>query len=253
MLIDEMHFRFNKGLDRVASQDRPDFYPNEIDDYLNRAILEFIKDRYGFNQKKQGFETSQERISNLMNLHIKSPGPQPALTPTEISSGIYELQLSQLAYRYFVLTYARVVIEKNNCTHSIDATNWHIDDSKNMYNEPSYDWKRVHANFGKSTNTATQNIDIPSIYFDCNDKNEVKKFNIKEVYVSYVKTPDRVCLGTYKHIDDQSPSAISAIVHCDLDDSFHDEIVNIAIQMAQADIQDSNGYQIYTQRVNSDK
>ena len=102
MLIDEMHYVFELGLDRVASQDRPDMYPNEKDNYLNRAIAEFVKDRYGFveSQRKLGFETDQERISNLTNLHIKSPVLQPALTPIDLGNGQYELRLSSLLHRY---------------------------------------------------------------------------------------------------------------------------------------------------------
>lgn len=253
MLIDEMHYRFNLGVDRVASQDRPDFYPNEIDNYLNRAIEVFVKDRYGLNNRKDGFETNQERISNLMTLHIKCPGPQPPLRPTEISNGIYELSLSLLRYRYLFLTSAKLVIEQDDCEKTIDYTAWQIDDSKNLYNEPSFVWSRVHANFGRSTAASTSNIDLPSIYFDTLDKTGEKKFNIKHVYVNYIKRPDRVCLGTYKHIDDLSPSAVTTITHCDIDDSFHQEIVNIAVTLAEADVRDAQAFQIHNNRTQSDK
>lgn len=253
MLIDEMHFRFNKGLDRVASQDRPDMLPNEIDDYLNRAILEFVKDRYGnLNQIKVGFETNQERISNLMSLHIKSPGPQMPLQATELRNGFYELTLNDLTYKYLFLTSAKLLITKNNCDKMIDYTAWQVDDNKNTFNEPSYEWGRVHANFGRSTVIGTSN-DLSSIYFDTTDKKGVKQFDIKELYISYIKAPERVCLGTYKHIDDLSTLPLTPTAHCDIDDSFHDEVVNIAIQMAFADIQDSSGYQLYSQRVQTDK
>lgn len=117
-----MHYVFDLGLDRVASQDRPDMYPNEKDNYLNRAIVEFIKSRYGFDEKKQGFEISQERISNLTNLHIKSPMVQPSLIPTELSTGLYEVRLSSLLYRYMFLTSAEIVVRRNGCDKTLRHT-----------------------------------------------------------------------------------------------------------------------------------
>jgi hypothetical protein len=131
MLIDEMHYRFDLEVDRVASQDRPDILPPEKDDYLNRAINIFVKDRYGFdNPKKEGFETSQERISSLMNLHIKSPELQTGLTPINLGNGLYEIRLSSLSYRYLFLTSAKVMIRKGQCVKTIDHTMWQIDDKK---------------------------------------------------------------------------------------------------------------------------
>ena len=244
MLIDEMHYRFDLTLDRVASQDRPDFYANEKDDYLNRAILKFVKDRYGAdNEKKFGFETNQERISNLMTLHIKSPELQPGINPLALTNGLYEVRLSSLLYRYLFLTSAKVLIKKGECTKTIDYTSWQIDDRKTVFSDASFEWSRVLANFGKSTLSTTTNKELPSLYFDTRNKKGVPQFTIETVYLNYIKYPNRVCLGTYKHIDDTSPSATTPVTHCDIDDGFHDEIVNIAVELAYKDIQDQFGFQ----------
>jgi hypothetical protein len=255
MLINEMHYVFELGLDRVASQDRPDLYPNEKDNYLNRAIVEFAKTRYGFDENKQkhGFETDQERISNLTNLHIKSPMVQPALTPLDLGNGIYELRLSALAYRYFVLTSAEIKIRKNGCEKSLRHTAWQIDDKKTVLSDPSYDWGRVHANWGKSTNATSGNQYLGSIYFDTTDKRGVQQFEILSACINYLKYPNRVCIGGYKHIDDTSGAPTTPVTQCDIDDIFHDEIVNIAVSMAYKDIQDQFGYQTSERRVESDK
>jgi len=173
MLINEMHYEFDLRLDRVASQDRPDFYPNERDAYLQRAITKWVKDRYGVdNPKKTGFETNQERISNLMTLHIKYP-VQPLLTPISAGTGRYELRLSSLAHPYLLLTSARVNIYKDGCTKTIDSKSWQIDDKKNTFNEPNFEWGRVLANFGKSTLVTTNNNELASIYFDTLDYTSV--------------------------------------------------------------------------------
>jgi hypothetical protein len=254
MLIDEMHYRFDLEVDRVASQDRPDILPPEKDDYLNRAINIFVKDRYGFdNPKKEGFETSQERISNLMDLHIKSPGLQPALTPINLNNGLYELRLSSLLHRYLFLTSAKVVIRKGQCTKTIDYTSWQIDDRKTTFSDASYEWSRVLANFGKSTLVTTVNKDLPSMYFDTRDKGGVPQFEIDSVYISYIKYPNRVCIGGYKHIDDKTPSLTTPVTQCDIDDIFHDEIVRIASELAFKDIQDQFGYQSSQLQTQKDK
>jgi hypothetical protein len=245
MLIDEMHYEFDLRLDRVASQDRPDFYDNEKDAYLNRAIEFIIQKWYGTdNPKKTGFETNQERISNLMTLHIEYP-VQQALTPTLHAGGKYEIRLRDLIFPYLFLTSARVIIEKDKCTKTIDHTNWQIDDRKNTFNEPSYDWSRVHANFGRSTLPIGTNDDLYSIYFDTTDYKDIQQFNINSVQLSYIKQPDRVCLGTYIHIDDKVTvaPANSALVNCDIHQSFHDDIIDQAVLFAFKDVQDQFGYQ----------
>lgn len=254
MLIDEMQYRFDLEVDRIASQDRPDFLPPERDDYINRAINIFVKDRYGFdNPKKVGFETNQERISSLMNLHIKSPELQSALTPIDLTGGLYEIRLSDLDYRYLFLTSAKVKLRKGDCTKSVDHTSWQIDDKKTVFSDPSFDWSRVLSNFGKSTSSAIENKDIPSIYFDTNNKKGVSQFIIDSVCISYVKYPNRVCLGTYKHIDDKSASLLTPLTNCDIDDIFHDEIIRIAAQIAFKDMQDQFGYQSSQLEINNDK
>ena len=248
MLIDEMQHEFDQQVDRVSSQDRPDFYPNEKDVYINRSIKIWTKARYGTqNKSKSGFETNQERISNLMSLHIKYP-IQPALIPIDLGGGLYEIQLSVLSYPYLFLTSAKIVIEKDNCTKTIDNTSWQIDDNKNMFNEPNFEWGRVHANFGRSSSTVidgSNNNELYSIYFDTNNRSRVQQFTIKSVELNYIKTPNRVCLGTYHHIDDKinPPNVNTSIQHCDIPSEFHNEIVSIAVKLAFKDIQDQFGYQ----------
>lgn len=259
MLIDEMHVEFDLQEDRVASQDRPDFLDNERDSYFNRSIRKWTKDRYGTNNRlKFGFETNQERISNLMSLHIKFP-VQPQLTPINRGNGIYEIQLDSLAYPYLFLTSAKVTITKDNCTSTIDHTAWQIDDRKNLYNEPNFNWGRVHANFGRSSSTTTNgsnNGELYSIYFDTTDTCGVQQFEITGIQLNYIKTPNRVCRGTYRHIDDTTTTpatANSPIVHCDIPSEFHDEIVHMAVKLAFKDIQDQFGFQSSHRLTEEDK
>lgn len=256
MLINELHFEFNLRLDRVASQDRPDLYDNEIDAYLNRGIKEITKNLYdSLNANKRGFETDQERINRLMSLHIKYP-VQPALTPTYLGEGLYEVQLDSLTYQLLFLTGGKIIIEKDGCTKQADIKQWQIDDRKNTFNEPNFDWNRVHANFGRSTNSTddgSNNNDLSSIQFDTTDEFGEQQFTINSVRLSYLKVPNRVCLGTYKHIDDTSASALTPVTNCDLPNGFFDEILEQAVFFAHKDIQDQFGYQSSAQIVEKQK
>lgn len=245
MLIDEMHHEFDLRFDRVSSQDRADFYDNERDSYLNRAIKSWTNIRYRFNPAaKIGFESDQFRMSNLMSLHVEYPVQLP-IVPVKHNKGTYEVRLRDLTFPYIFLTSARVTIEKDSCTKTIDHTNWQIDDRKNTFNEPNFEWGRVHSNFGKSTLASTENQDLYSIYFDTTDYKDEVQFNIIDVQLSYIKQPNRVCLGTYIHIDDliTVPPATSPVVHCDIPNHFHDEIVNIAVALASRDLADMQGQQ----------
>jgi len=287
MRIDQMHYNFLIGLDRVASNDRPDLMPWEIDEYLNKAILAFIKSRYSMNdQIRRGFETDQSRIDALASLHIKSPQLQPPVIPTIASPGVYEVRLNTLGsnvsgqyFRYLFMTKLRVKIKKDNCEKTIDATNWQIDDGKTLYNMPSWNWGRVHANYGKSSfvslpinspnvadsmdytaNLITSvpnppgpnlprlnNDELKSVYLDTTNKYGQQEFEIVEVYPSYIKRPNRVFIGGYNHIDMHSTSN-SAPIHCDIDSAYHDEIINMAVEIAALDIQDMNSAQAKAQR-----
>lgn len=286
MRIDQMHYNFKMELDRVASNDRPDLMPWEIDEYLNKAILKFVKLRYNYNDSiKSGFETNQERIEELSSLHIKSPELQPAIIPTYLGNGRYEFRLNDLGnningqyFRYLFLTKAIITVQKNNCTKKLDLIAWQIDDKKTAFNASSWNWNRVLGNFGKSlfptppTSNATigdtmdytanlitgsgtteryNNDMLKSLYVDATNKYNEIEFDVVDAQISYIKFPNRVFIGGYNHIDKHSPSN-SPQVHCDLDDSFHDEIVRLAVGLAQEDLQDQLGVQISNKKILDD-
>jgi hypothetical protein len=270
MRIEQMHYNFKLGVDRVASNDRPDFAPWEIDEYLNSAIMEFLKIRYNFNDKKNAFEVDQYRMSELSNLHIKSPELQPAVTPTSLGNGLYEVRLDSLGnningqyFRYLFLTKAVLTIQKNNCQKKIRLNLYQTDDFKTFFNQPDWDWGEVHAMFGKSTFVATptaspvvndsmdftanlvtnpglvterfNNDQLQSLFIDTTDIDGVQQFTVVDACISYIKYPNRVFIGGYNHIDKHSTTATPQI-QCDIDEAFHKDIVDLAVQMAMRDI-----------------
>jgi len=265
-----MHYKFELGLDRVASNDRPDFMPWEIDEYLNDAIWIFLKERYSIDRNKNGFEVNQLVISELSNLHIKSPELQPSVTPLNLNNGVYEVPLNLLGdningqyFRYLFLTKAEATISKNNCTHKVRVKFYQTDDRKNTFDEPDFDWKIVHGSFGRSNFITTpvesgiiadsmdvtsniiddpnliterlNNDQLQSIFLDTNNSDGESQFEIIDVCVSYIKYPNRVFIGGYDHIDKHSTLS-TAQIHCDIDEGFHPEIIKIAVALAKRDI-----------------
>jgi hypothetical protein len=99
MDITEMHKAFRLELDKSQSLDYPDFLPEEIDFWLNKAIRAFVKTRYsGSNVKRESFEESQKRIDDLRTL-IK----EHSITPVSAGSPIYPFS-----------TYTNVKIKDNS-------------------------------------------------------------------------------------------------------------------------------------------
>lgn len=266
MRIDQMHYNFELGIDRVASNDRPDFMPWEIDEFLNSAIMEFLKGRYNFNQERRGFEIDQYRMSELSNLHIKSPELQPAITPINLGNGLYEVRLDSLGnningqfFRYLFLTKAVITISKNNCDKKITLNLHQTDDLKTTFNQPDWKFGQIHGMFGKSTvttipvpvpapntdsadftinllpTTRFNNDQLQSLYLDTTDVENVQQYEVVNACISYIKYPNRVFVGGYDHIDLHSDSLTSQI-HCDLDEAFHKDIVDIAVALAMRSV-----------------
>ena len=60
-----MHIEFKLGLDKTDSLNYPNFEPEEIDLWLNRAQDRFVKTRYVHNNKTETFEETQKRTDDL--------------------------------------------------------------------------------------------------------------------------------------------------------------------------------------------
>lgn len=268
MLIDQLHYNVKLEAERVDSQDKIDLEPVEIDAYLNKAIWVYLKERYSVlpDKPKRGFETDQMRISQLSSLHIKSPHVQPPLQPVLLQDGLYEVRLNDLGnnidgqyFRYLFLTDGYIKGIKDGCTKMIGLKHHQVDDSNTIYTAANWTWRRVNYNFGKSSfvndhittdesaqspdvtmdlvdnNSRNNNDELSSLYLDTRNKYGEPQFEIEEVYLSYIKYPNRVFYGGYDHIDGMSNSN-SPKIHCDFDEITCNDIVSIAVRLIQKDI-----------------
>jgi len=68
MTIQEMHDAFKMELDKSSSLQLPSFEPEEIDYWLNRAIRQFVKNRFLGSDKGVGFEQISKRTMDLSTL-----------------------------------------------------------------------------------------------------------------------------------------------------------------------------------------
>lgn len=69
MTISEVHLAFKFGLDKIDSLNYPNFLPEEIDLLLNQAYKRWVKQRYGnTNIKRESFEETQKRTEDLKNI-----------------------------------------------------------------------------------------------------------------------------------------------------------------------------------------
>ena len=239
MSIQELHYDFKFKVDKVDSLQNENFLPAEIDWILNEAVAIYIKQRFGTNNsKKIGFEGDQKRIQDLKSLHIKCPtNIQPAVVPILVSTGVYELRLSQLTFDFLFLTRGSALASKTNCGQRVISLKEVQNDDYNDVSidpfwKPSFEWRECPVNFGR---TDTLLSDKGSIYLYTNGD-----FNIDEVYIEYLKYPNKVSIGGYNYIDGNP----SVLTECDLPEETHREIVDIAVTECSRIITNPNFLQI---------
>ena len=240
MTVKELHYDFNVKLDKVDSLQNVNFLPAEIDWILNEAISLITKQKFGTNNSKRtGFEGNEKRIQDLKTLHIKCPTVvQPAIIPASVNDGRYEVKLSDLEFDFLFLTRGTAKATKTGCGSKIlglkevqnDDLNDILDDP---FWKPSFEWKVVPVNFGRTDTLAE---DKGSLYLYTNED-----FTIDEVYLEYIKVPNKISIGGYPDIN---TGVVKPVVECDLPQEIHNEIVDIAVLECARIISDPNFLQI---------
>lgn len=236
MDVRAMHFDFKVKMDRVDTLTNPDFNIAEIDWLLNEAQLIFIKQRYGVNNiKRQGFEATQKRTDDLSTLHIKYP-EQLGITPTLVS-GVYEIDLNNLKYKYLFFLRGEVDIKLNDaCTKTVPLKFVQSDDLsealKDPFNKPSLDY--IIYNIGRNSTG-----DNAALYIYPGN------FEIVSVYPEYIKYPQRINYGNYTYID----GSVIGPSNCELPEQTHSEIVDIATQLASLSVQSPEYIALRNQKI----
>jgi len=221
----DMHYDLKLKIDKVDSLDVDNFLPAELDWILNEAQELFIKQRYGFNNTTQlGFEETQKRTDDLRNLVIKSPTTlQPGVVPVQSVGEKYEVKLSDLAFDYMFLLRGFVKLNNGTCIKMAKLVQQQHDDfneleiSGDPFHSPSMTWGEIPILFGR---TDTILDDKGSIYL-YTEPGVIPE----EVYLEYIKHPNRMTVGGYDYIDGTPQPNM---VNSDLPEHTHREIVDIA-------------------------
>lgn len=227
MLLREIHYEIKFKLDKVDSLSEKNFQDWEIDWAVNEAQKVLMKQRYGLtNLYRTGFEGNQKRYDDLRTLQIKSPtNLQPAVVPVRQQGDFYEFKISDFAFPYYFLTRIHGEGTKGNCTkviRGLDATQHDdLNDAlKNPLYKPDFNWGVALVTFGRS-DEATDSEGSIYIYTD-------GTFSIDSIYPEYLKSPNKVWIGTYDSLDG-SNTVGDPTVECDLPEHLQNEMIDLAV------------------------
>jgi len=240
MIIELWHYNFKLRVNKINSQHKKDLNPAEIDEILNDAIKIWTEQQYsGNNAKKVGVEVIQQKTDNLSSLLIQHPY-QPIVTTTINSDGIYEFPLSTTKglihpYLHIMRVYGKI----KNCNEKVKVELVEHDDINFIITDPfrkpsKGKFKRLIGTFGKSSQP---NIES-SIYIYTDN------FEIDGIYPEYYKKPNVVSIGGYRDINNN----LKTKVECDLPESFHTQIIDIAVQEFSRITEDTNRFQLASQK-----
>lgn len=241
MTVQEQHIDFKRKLNKVDSQNYRNFRPEEIDLYLNEGQDLFIKKRIGINNVYQtGFETTQKRIEDLRDIHVKWEEANIIPLVTAVDSTKFKFDLTDLDPDYLYLTRVSFLATKAGCDNRvISGIKVETDDLNSVlgseFYSPSFEWEEV---------PYVYTGDFIYVYTD-------GTFAISELQIDYIKRPRRIVnasaviqtdLGTFPSgfgYLDPNGLALLADVDCELQSMYAtSEIVDEAVRLAMIDLGD---------------
>jgi hypothetical protein len=218
------HFNFKQRLDKLAVNTNPDFNPAEIDEFMLRAIEAFMRENTSI-VKGKGFELNDVQRQKLSTL-VVTPNEQPVVAPTSLVNNVYEFPLTSppFLHQVYMPVRARVNVSKPNCDDAVlevffvdhDDLHYIIGDS---LHGPSYKYKRAIAIEAKASSTLGEK----SIYVYSEGE-----FTVNSLELTYIKTPTTPTIGGYIYLDGSTRN----LTQSDLPDQVHNEVVDIAVEIA---------------------
>tara|TARA_R100000152_G_C6768661_1_gene194230 strand:+ start:1195 stop:1872 length:678 start_codon:yes stop_codon:yes gene_type:complete len=205
MTIAEMHIEFKVGLDKTDSLNYPNFEPEEIDLWLNKAQDKFVKQRYSHDVRDETFEETQKRTDDLRETIIQTMIEPTAPTGAEKPDGV----LFELPQDYWFAINEECEIRYMDCNGSLVTDRVGVkviqhDDYnkiiKDPFNKPDRNQivRLMHQNFSELISDGSLSID--------------------KYFLRYLKEPITMSL--------------SEGIDCELANHTHTEIVTMAVGMA---------------------
>lgn len=243
MNIQRMHSEIKLRYNKLNSNHKPDFPSAFIDDFINNAQDEFVHICYSGNNYKRfklGFEITQQRIDMLSTL----VPPEETVAVTLFKPNIYKVDLSTLSkpYRHHIRLFATTSCGKIECEAVRHNDLDHYLRSENT--KPSAVWRRcifVESSDGNGN--------------QCLYLHTGGQFTITNVTISYIKEPRKVYYGGYDTLeytlgDTTSPNTGDAAISSELPTVSHSILVEIAVQLMERALHDTEGIQISEDKIN---
>ena len=217
MDIEGMHLAFRLQLDKSGALELPAFEPEEIDFWLNTAIVRFVKTRFTGTDKNLSFEEHIKRTEDLKTLIVEEtldPSEDDSNKPnawiadlTDLTGDKWFILGEEVEIQYIKLGDSNSTTKRQGVTEcTVDTYRSHIDDP--------YSEHILHYEEAKPLRLVYQ--DTIELMTDGN-------YIINHYYIRYLKRPAVVSLsGT----DD-----------CDLPEHTHDEVISIAVSMVLENIE----------------
>lgn len=240
-----MHYEIKRRANKLNSNHYEDLSKLELDRLINESQV-FLMEHIG-EANQLPFESNQQRMDILSSFVVKYGNKdyqQPELDPVLIEDGLYELDYNLLRFDYahtvraFVKCNDRIiqVIFKRH-----DELSSSLDDE---YQKPSVQWDRILGTLGKSSNGTSLYLYVPT------------GVTLSKVRVEYLKKPRDVFSGGYDTLQyvackkeglsdcSQFYSSTDSIVHSEVNEHYHDLIVDIAVYLFTGETENINLMQI---------
>lgn len=243
MNINEMHYEFKLQANKLDSQKTRNVIPAQIDWLLNSASLIELQKRYTpYNGIQKGAEAIHKRTMDLASLHIPTH-QEPPLIPTVVDDfygNVYSVNLSEATKPILYLTEAYATISKSGCGSRLVG----MDEMQTAdlgealmqsHYKPSFKWRKVPFRVAYS---GESDANPHAIYVYTNDD-----FTVDDIRIGYYKYPAKVFFSGYGSLDGVYASG-DPQVDSDLPESIHRNIVNTAVQLFFANLQDKEYLQL---------
>lgn len=222
MTLLEFENEFNIQYDSIASMDAPGLDAYEISVFLTRAQLELVKEHFGDKNKYQeSFEGSSKRRADLKEL-VKPLMITPTMSTDGLTPKSFDVTLPS---DHFMTVYEVGYYTPPGCENSemIEIVPIKYDELSNMLKNP----------FRGPLKKRGFRLDLASL--NGNKRSEIVVGDNIEVYqIRYVKRPSPIVLTDLGGISSE-PLSIDGVVlpmECELDEEFHREILDRAVQLA---------------------
>lgn len=206
MDISTFHLNIKIKLDKTSSLSLPSFEPEELDFWINDAIDTFVKQRSdGLNIRKTGVEENQRRIDDLRTIILS--GVSLKTTPLNTNSYYENNTCFTLPSNYFRYLGDQAEINVNGTVSRVGSITTNADTLNIEQIEDPYSKHYLHHQTAKPIRMLR---DDEILYISDGT------YSITDCYLTYIRKPAEVDL--------------TSNVTCDLPESVHSEIVNIAVK-----------------------